>query len=223
MKTYFLILILSSNLVMNINELPLRPEENFKLVTYKTEDGGSIQGSLFEVGKNLAVVFAHGAIFNKESWYFLCEKLQSKGITSLSIDFRGYGKSKKGTSTDMGLDILGAIQYLKSQGYRNIALVGGSMGGGAILDALEQKTDNILTKVVLLSPAGSNGISSNSIEKLFVVSADEGFFARVKTSYDNSSQPKDLKIYEGTYHAQHMFKSDYADELTDLIIEFLTN
>ena len=223
MKTYLLILFLSSSIVPTNNEPPILTNDDFKLVTYKTEDGGSIQGSLFSGGKNLAVVFAHGAIFNKESWYFLCKKFQSKGITSLSIDFRGYGKSKKGTSDKMGLDILGAIEYLKSQGYKNIALVGGSMGGGAILDALEQKTVSSIKKVVLLSPAGSNGITSNTIEKLFVVSADEGFFARVKSSYDNSSQPKELKIYEGTYHAQHMFKSNYADELTDLIVEFLTN
>jgi len=223
MKTYFLILFFSGSIALNNSKLPSLINDDFKLVTYKTEDGGSIQASLFIGGKNLAVVFAHGAIFNKESWYFLCKKLQSKGITSLSIDFRGYGKSEKGSSDNMGQDILGAISYLKSQGYKNIALVGGSMGGGAILDALEQKTDSSLKKVVLLSPAGSNGITSNSIEKLFVVSADEGFFARVKTSYDNSSQPKELKIYEGTYHAQHMFKSSYADELTNLIIEFLTN
>jgi len=223
MKTYFLALLFSFSIAVNNNELPITANDNFKLVTYKTDDGGTIQGSLFAGDKNLAVVFAHGAIFNKESWYFLCKKLQSKGITSLSIDFRGYGKSKKGSSDNMGQDILGAIAYLKGQGYKNIALVGGSMGGGAILDALEQKTDSTLRKVVLLSPAGSNGITSNTIEKLFVVSADEGFFSRVKASYDNSSQPKELKIYEGTYHAQHMFKSSYADELTNLIVEFLTN
>jgi len=35
--------------------------------------------------------------------------------------------------------------------------------------------------------------------------------------------PKEFKIYEGSFHAQHMFKSSYADELTQLIIDFITN
>lgn len=123
----------------------------------------------------------------------------------------------------MAFDILGAVAYLKGQRFKNVALVGGSMGGAAIMDALEIKTDNAIKKVVLLSPAGSNGITSNTLEKLLVVSEDEGFFARVKTAYDTSSHPKQLKIYEGSYHAQHMFKSSYADELTNLIIEFILN
>ena len=121
------------------------------------------------------------------------------------------------------ITILGAIEYLKAKGYKNIALVGGSMGGAAILNAMELNTDSLIRKIVLLSPADSNGIVSNVIEKLFVASEDEGYFARVKASYDNSEQPKQLKIYEGSFHAQHMFKSSYANELSQLIIDFLTN
>lgn len=216
-------LILCTSISIHITQPQVGTNSNFKLITFKTEDGGTIEASLFKGGKDMAVIFAHGAVFNKESWYVLAEKLQGKGVTSLAIDFRGYGNSKKGTSSNMAFDILGAIEYLKGQGFKNISLVGGSMGGAAILDALEIKTDDSLKKVVLLSPAGSNGITSNSLEKLLVVSEDEGFFARVKTAYDTSSHPKQLKTYEGSYHAQHMFKSSYADELTDLIIEFIIN
>jgi pimeloyl-ACP methyl ester carboxylesterase len=223
MKTYFLILILGSSLSIQIVQSQVGTNSNIKLITYKTEDCGTIEASFFKGGKDKAVIFAHGAIFNYDSWYFLAEKFHGKGVTSLSIDLRGYGKSINGTTNNMAFDILGAIDYLKGQGFKNISLVGGSMGGAAILDALEIKTDDSLKKVVLLSPAGSNGITSNALEKLLVVSEDEGFFARVKTAYDTSSHPKQLKIYEGSYHAQHLFKSSYADELTDLIIEFIIN
>ena len=215
-----LIVLMAINVMGNAFDTEIESKAS-DLITFTTEDGGTIEASLFEGGKDMAVVFAHGAIFNKESWYFLCERLQSKEVTSLSIDFRGYGNSKKGSTNNMALDVLGAIAYLKEQGYKQIALVGGSMGGAATLNALELKTDDLLKKVVLLSPAGSNGIKNNTIKKLFIVSKDEGLFARVQTSFDNSLPPKDLKIYEGTYHAQHMFKSDYAEELTQLIIDFL--
>lgn len=221
MGHYLFVIVLSIGMINSFTQKD--NQDGFKLITFKTEDGGSIEASLFEGGKDIAVVYAHGAVFNKESWYFLCKRLRAKSVTSLSIDFRGYGKSKKGSTNNMAYDILGAIDYLKTKGFKNIFLVGGSMGGAAILNALEQKTDNTIKKVVLLSPAGTNGITSNSLEKLFVVSENEGFYARVKESFDNSVQPKELKIFEGTYHAQHMFKSDYAEELTQLIIDFLVN
>ena len=222
MNNYVFILLISVSAITTLSINPIL-EKDFKLITYKTEDGGTIEASLFEGSKNLGVIFAHGAVFNKESWYFLCRKLQSKGVTSISIDFRGYGNSKKGSSDDKAYDILGAVGYLKSKGFKNIALVGGSMGGAAILNALEIKTDESLKKVVLLSPASDIGINNSTIEKLFVASEDEGLFSRVKTAFDSSVQPKQFKIYEGSFHAQHMFKSDYADELTQLIIDFLTN
>jgi len=222
MKTYFMLLLFSSGFLMHSHQVPIETKDNFKLINYTTEDGGSIEAALFEGNKELAVIFAHGAIFNKESWYFLCEKLKDKGITSLSIDFRGYGNSKKGSSNNMALDILGAIDYLKENGYKSIALVGGSMGGMAILNALELKIDDALEKVILLSPAGGQAIRSDHLEKFIVVSKDEGLFTKVKSIFEECANPKQLKIYEGSYHAQHMFKSDYAPELTELIIDFLT-
>jgi len=222
MSNYFLIMFFGANIMFNALHAQ-EVKEDFKIINFKTEDGGSIEASLFEGGKELAVIFSHGAIFNKESWYFLCENLQTKGVTSLSLDLRGYGNSKKGSSNNKAFDILGAVEYLKSHGYQHIDLVGGSMGAAAILDALETKTDESLKKAVLLSPAGGNGIVSKNIKKLIIGSKDEAYIARVKEAYDTSAEPKQLKIYEGSYHAQHMFKSSYADELTSLIVDFLMN
>lgn len=219
MKNFFIVLLFCSSITFAF-EIS-KNKENFKLISYSTEDGGTVEASLFEGKKDLVVIFAHGAVFNKESWYFLAEKLQSKGIASLSIDFRGYGNSKTGTTNNLALDILGAVSYLKDQGYKTISLVGGSMGGAAIMNALELKSDDTLKKVVLLSPASSNGITNTSLEKLFIATQDEGLFARVKIAFDTSAQPKQFKIYEGSLHAQHMFKSNYAEELTDLIVGFL--
>ena len=222
MKTYFLMLILGSSISIQIAQSQVESNKNFKLITFKTEDGGTIEASLFKGGKEKAVIFAHGAIFNKESWYILAEIFQRKEVTSLAIDFRGYGNSKKGSSNNIAFDILGAIDYLKGQGFKNISLVGGSMGGTAILDALKIKTDDKLNKVVLLSPAGGPGITSKNLDKLIVVSKDEGLFNKVNNIFKSSTDPKQFKIYEGSLHAQHMFKSNYAEELTNLIVGFLT-
>ena len=91
--------------------------DNFELITYKTEDAGLIEASFFEGDQGLAVIFAHGAVFNKESWYFLAERLQKEDISSLCIDFRGYGSSTKGTTDNKSFDILGAVDFLKEKNF----------------------------------------------------------------------------------------------------------
>ena len=224
MSKSIFILLLSMFTIIDNWEVNKITKDDFKLITYKTEDDGHIEAALFEGKKDLAVIFAHGAIFNKESWYFMAEQLQSKSVSSLSIDFRGYGHSKKGSTDKKAFDILGAITYLKEQGYKKIAIVGGSMGGKAILDAIEINKNIEIIKVVLLSPAaGGIGISSNSIKKLFVVSENESLFPVVNKIFNESSNPKQLKVFKGNFHAQHMFKGPYSNELSNLIIDFLTN
>ena len=204
-------------------QISMASNDSFELISYPTEDGGIIEASFFEANKDLVVIFAHGAIFNKESWYFLAERLQKEGVPSLSIDFRGYGNSKKGSTSNKSLDILGAVDYLKGKGFKKIAIVGGSMGGAAVLNALDINTDAVIKKVILLAPAGGKGIASKTIKKLIIVSKNEGLFSRVNSIYEESSQPKTLKIYPGSLHAQHMFKAEYSDELTSLIIGYLKN
>ena len=71
----------------------------WELIDFSTEDGGRIEASFFSASNSKVVIFAHGAIFNKESWYFLAEAFQHKGVSALSIDFRGYGNSTAGSTT----------------------------------------------------------------------------------------------------------------------------
>ncbi len=200
-----------------------QPNEDFQLIKYNTRDGGTIEGAYFKGGDDLAVIFAHGAVFNKESWYFLNRRLQQQKVSSLSIDFRGSGNSKKGDSASLSYDLLGAVDYLKGKGFNRIAMIGGSMGGAAVLTVFETKMDPTIKKVVLLAPAGGKGIKSESIEKLFIVSEKEGMVTRVKQIYDQSSDPKKIKIFPGSAHAQHMFKEQYAEELIQTMIDFLIN
>ena len=115
------------------------------------------------------------------------------------------------------------VNYLKGKGFSRIAIVGGSMGGAAVLKALETNIDPAIKKVVLLAPAGNIGIGSPSISKYYIVAENEGGFTRVKQSYDQSSNPKKIKIFPGSAHAQHMFKEKYAEELKKEIIDFLIN
>lgn len=193
----------------------------FQPITFKTQDNGLIHGSFFESDKKLCVVFAHGMVFNKESWYPLAEHFQKFGLSSLSIDFRGYGNSSAGASKDLLYDILGATDFISQNKYKHIALVGGSMGATAITRALTHAPDSPVNKIILLAPAGGDPVTSDRIQKMFVVSAEDRFYSTVESLYASSSEPKTLKVYPGSSHAQHIFKTELKDDLLQLMIGFL--
>jgi alpha-beta hydrolase superfamily lysophospholipase len=198
--------------------------QSFELVSFGTKDGGKIEAALFAPANNetdsKVVIFAHGAIFDKESWYFLAEAFQQAGISALAIDFRGYGNSTPGSSAKKMYDILGAISYLDTQGFTDINVVGASMGGAAVLLALDENTLPI-QKAVLMAPAGGPAIRSTVTEKLFIVSENERMFSRVMAIHAASAEPKQVQVYPGNAHAQHMFKTDVRDELIERIMNFI--
>jgi dienelactone hydrolase len=184
-----------------------RPE----VVEIKTEAGGTFSAAFFEGGKDKVAVFVPGAVFNRESWFDVSLRLQQQGIASLSLD----GKT--------GDAVLAAVDFLKAKGFKNIVLVGGSMGGSAVLHALETRTDECISGVILLAPAGGPPVKSTEINKLFIVSKEDrlGIYPSVRNLYNNSSDPKKLEEFDGSEHAQHMFKTAHKEALTGLIVDFV--
>jgi len=207
-------------LISLLNNQEIKSQNKFELVKFNTEDEGIIEAAFFPAKSKKVIIFAHGAIFNKESWYFMAKKFQEENIAGLSIDFRGYGNSIAGSTDKKLYDILGAITYLRNRGFEEINIIGGSMGGAAALGAL-LFTKVTINKVVLMAPAGGSPVRSEKTDKLFIISKDEGLYTRVKSIYDNSSKPKNIKIFQGSSHAQHLFNSEYANEVENLIIEFV--
>ena len=183
------------------------------IVAIKTEKGSESSAAYFDGKNGQVVIFVPGAVFNKESWFFLAERLQKMNVASLSLD---------GKTPDI---VLSAIDYLKDKGFKKISLVGGSMGGAAILNALDRKTDASINKVVALAPAGGKSINSQKINKLFIVARNDrlGLYPVVKKLYESSSEPKKFVVYEGTEHAQHLFDGSHREELSNLIIDFIAN
>jgi hypothetical protein len=186
---------------------------NYEIIKIRTEIGIENSAAYFEGKSGQVVIFVPGAVFNKESWFFLAERLQQLDVASLSLD----GKTL--------YDVLSAVKVMKGKGFKDICLVGGSMGGAAILSALEEKTDESINKVIVLAPSGGSPIKSEKIKKLFVVAkADRlGMYRDVKRLYEGSSDPKRIVEFEGSEHAQHLFKGAHKEELSRLIIEFITH
>lgn len=196
---------------------------NFKDISFTSADGGNIQGSLFGVYPDIAIL-AHGRVFNKESYYDLCDVLLKNKISSLAFDFRGYGNSKPGSAGHdaYGEDIIGAITFAKSQDFiKNITLLGSSMGGGAVLNASKLYKPSEIKSVIALSPVFTEGVDFIDVPIHYLGSENEKFADGIRKMYDMTKSPKTIHIFKGAAHAQNIFATESKDELISLIISYI--
>ena len=194
---------------------------SFREVSFDTQDKGHIHGNLYGEGDH-AIVLAHGAIFNKESWEHLATRLASEGHEVLAIDFRGYGKSKAGNQAGaLYLDVLGAVEYLHLAGAKRVSVVGGSMGGGVSAEASVASEKGRIDRLILLAATPIRRPGNLKGNKLFIVSAGDGLAGRVKQQFEKAPEPKKLVVLEGNAHAQHIFKTGQGAKLTQLIVDWL--
>ncbi len=194
----------------------------FKEVSFATSDGGQIFANLYGKGSN-AVVLAHGAVFNKESWHTQALMLEERGLKVLAIDFRGYGKSKAGKKgKTLSLDVLAAIEYLKGQGAEKVSLLGGSVGGRASAEASVVSEPGDIHRLVLLANPPFGSPQKLKGGKLFIVRVGDRLAASVKKEFQKAAKPKRLELLPGDTHAPHIFKTDQAGKLEKLIVGFLT-
>ena len=202
-------------------QVPADDPGAFREISFETDDGGQIFGNLYGEGSH-AVVLAHGAIFNKESWDDLATRLSAEGFRALAIDFRGYGKSTAGRrSAALHEDILGGIRYLSEQGATRVSVIGASMGGGAAGDAAARAEPGEIDRLILLAAVAARSPKRMQGNKLFIVSQDDGIRRTVERQFKAAAEPKELRILEGNAHAQHIFRTGRARELTETILSWL--
>src|SRR3989337_802453 len=63
-----------------------------RAVTFQTEDGVTLSGTLFGQGGS-GVVLSHMFPTDQTSWHAFANTLAGNGYLALAYDFRGYGKS----------------------------------------------------------------------------------------------------------------------------------
>jgi pimeloyl-ACP methyl ester carboxylesterase len=202
-----------------------------KTVSFATQDGGVIYADVYGKGDR-AVVLAHGARFNKESWSDQARTLSSAGFRVLALDFRGYGKSRGPGDSDplsapLQLDVLAAVRFLHETGARSVSVVGGSMGAGAAGDASIASQPAQIDRLVLLGGAPDGPADKLKSATLFIVARDDSSgdgprLPRIQQQYEKAPEPKQLIILDGSAHAQYLFQTDPADRVMREILRFLS-
>ena len=246
-----IIIVLSLIIVFNSSEIfngtvasaeafgKLNKNENYYLhnylvekISFVNESGTKLSGTLFKVEKSkIAIVFAHSFVLDQDQseLFPLAKELAELGITSLTFDFPGYGKTggpPKYNKVDD--DVRSAIAYLRGLGYTKIASMGVGLGGlGSAKNA--QDLVGLITISIPTSAMGDLFVTEEDFAvpypKLFIAARDDfgnnrPFAEYAHTLHDLSVEPRDLLIFSGRYHSMALFESEHKEELHDLIIDF---
>ena len=226
------IIILSAALFFSGFVSAQKPYYQPRVVTFATEDGGTVTGHLYGRGKR-GVVLVHGGRYRKESWRQQANQLTDAGFRVLSIDLRGFGLSKGPGQEDvysapLHLDVLAAVRYLREQGARSVTVIGGSLGGGAGADAVtEARTGEIDRLITLGGLMWNKSPEKVNVPLLVIITKDDASgsgprLPGIQASFDKiPAGQKRIEILEGSAHAQAMFETDDSERIMEMIIKFL--
>ncbi len=223
----------TSSLALTVDPAPTAtPDVPFETVSFTTEDNVTLSATLFGRGK-LAVILAHQGTegTDQQSWQPFARVLADKGYAALTLDFRGRGQSQGYLQTSQLIqDLNAAIQFLRGRGYQRIVCMGASMGGTACLRAALDH--NLAGLAVIASPMSLGSptatepdeLSRLKLPKLYICTENDRYspvIPQMKQMFELSPEPKQEQFFPGTVHGTELFDTEYGDEFTNLLVNFL--
>lgn len=154
-------------------------------------------------------MLAHGAAFDAASWEDQAVLIAERDATVVAVE----DISPAG--------IAAAVDHLRDRGVRDVALVGGSAGADAILQLASEQPD-LPDQLVLLSPNGLRpGLGDEP--KLFIASEEDPLVDIARELAETSpGSDNEVLIVPGSAHAQHVFATDQATQVTQVILDRLS-
>ena len=192
----------------------------------------TLQADLYgELPGRRAAILVHGQQWDANGWRDVAPRLVARGIPALALNLRGYDGSS-GKTNDFAppgkwtpvTDLRAAKALLREQGAQEVALVGASMGGHAVLassfDADVECVVAVSAPVVSVADELSRKVTGR---KLFVCANEDasGAMPHVLRSFDIASAPKTLLVFGGKEHSRGMFAAPYGDDALTAIVDFV--
>ena len=172
-----------------------------------------------------AVVLCHGQSWDATGWRDIAPRFVERGIPALAINFRGYdGSTGKTSPQSVVVDIAAAKAYLREHGVTEIALVGASMGGYAVLassfEADVECVVSLSSPVEALDDALARRITGR---KLFICADADSYGAapHVAHTFGVAASPKMLVMHGGQEHSAGMFHAPYGPSVLKTMLDFV--
>lgn len=197
-----------------------------KEVRIRSEDAELI-GTLYGEAKAQRVaLLCHGANWDASGWAEIAPKFLERGVPALALNFRGYDGSSGRTSRQSAVeDVRNAVAWLRLNGAREVALVGASMGGHAVLAASAHiAPDCVVAVSAPVRPMSEQDAKRVGGRKLFVCAERDSLGAAdaVRQAFEQAEEPKSIRFFPGREHSRGMFKGSYAAEVLDAILDFVS-
>jgi dienelactone hydrolase len=189
-------------------------------------DGETLQADLYGVlPAPRAVVLCHGQSWDATGWRDIAPRFVERGVPALAVNFRGYDGSTGKTDPRSTLaDLAAAKAWLKRQGAAEIALVGASMGGHAVLGSSFDGDVECVVSVSAPVEAVDDSLSRRITgRKLFICANEDSMGATPHTlhTFDVCARPKTLMLFGGKEHSRGMLNAPYGPEVIEAILGFV--
>ena len=206
-----------------------------RVVTFESTDGVALEGRLFGDGST-GVVLSHMRPADQRSWYAFANRLADDGYLVLTYDFRGYCPGGEGGCSQGDLqisaiwqDVLGAMDFVRSQGATEVALIGASMGGTASLVAAGQQGSDVAVVATLSAPTSIEGLNADpgllqqvAANKLFIAGVGDAVAAvSAEDLYEIAPPPKRVEIFPADDHGTDLLTGSQGEAVTRLIETYL--
>ncbi len=195
--------------------------------TVRLESGtDTLQADLYgTLPASRAVILCHGQSWDATGWRDLAPKFVARGVPALALNFRGYdGSTGKTTSESTVPDVGAAKAWLKGAGAREIALVGASMGGHAVLGSSFERDVECVVSISAPVQAVDDALSRKvSGRKLFICANEDTYGAapHVLRTFEVCDGPKTLLMFGGKEHSVGMFHAPYGPEVVAAMLDFV--
>ncbi len=193
-------------------------------------EGETLLGDLYgALPSRRAAILVHGQQWDASGWRDISQRFVARGVPALALNLRGYDGSS-GKTNDFAppapwspvADLRAAKAMLRDRGVSEIALVGASMGGHAILASSFEADVECIVSVSAPVVAVTDDLSRRVTgRKLFVCADGDRAAPHVLHAFDVVSRPKTLLMFGGSEHSRAMFAAPYGAEAIDAIIDFV--
>jgi pimeloyl-ACP methyl ester carboxylesterase len=176
-------------------------------------------------------LLVHGQNWDASGWRGVAPLFVARGVPTLAVNLRGYagstGKTNRyraGKPWTPVADLRAAKAALRARGVKEVALVGSSMGGSAVLASSFEGDVECVVAISAPVAAVPDELSKKiSGRKLFVCADRDSLRAtpNVLACFAAASAPKKLVLFGGREHSRAMFSAAYGDEALGEIVEFV--
>jgi pimeloyl-ACP methyl ester carboxylesterase len=179
-----------------------------------------------------AVILVHGHSWDASGWREIAPLFVARGVPVLALNLRGYdgstGKTNRWSDDPPPwspiVDLAAAKAVLRERGVREIALVGASMGGHAVLaSSFDRDVESVVSISAPVQETPYDLFGRITGRKLFVCANEDtlGAAPHVLRCFDACATPKALLMFGGKEHARGMFAAPYGEEAVAAFVEFV--